>query len=162
MYQLDPQPAKKKASCLGTALKVIGGIVVLFIGLIVVLALMSPAKPVKPTMALADIRAQAQTIPYKDLARDTEQYIGKPVKYDGKIVQVMEDSGSYVLRVNVTKEDGGFWDDTVLVTCDCTKRPLENDIVTLFGTIYGRTSYKTVLGATITLPQISAAAVDIK
>jgi len=162
MYQLDPQPTKKKPGCLGKALKAIGIIVALFVVLIVVAALVSPSKPVKPTMALADIKMQAQTIPYKDLARDTEQYVGKPVKYDGKIIQVMEDSGAYVLRVNVTKKDFGLWDDTVLVTCECQRRPLENDIVTLFGTIYGRTSYKTVLGATVTLPQISAAAVDIQ
>ena len=74
----------------------------------------------------------------------------------------MEGYGSYALCVNITKQAGGFYEDTVLVAFKCEKRVLEDDIVHLIGTVTGRTSYNMVLGATVTLPQIDAAVVDVQ
>ena len=102
-----------------------------------------------------------QEISYEKLARYPDKYKGTKVKLTGEVIQVIESSwtDSINLRVNVTQDEYGYWDDTVLV--DYTYKTegvkiLEDDIITMYGQSEGTESYESVLGATITIPYVTA------
>ena len=112
----------------------------------------------------AAFKKMCEKVSYDDLARYPDEYYLTPVKYKGKVVQVMEDGDDYVLRVNVTKGSYGIYRDTVLV--EYTKadsdngRILEDDIITFYGYAAKTVSYKTVMGATVTIPEVLAIYID--
>jgi len=111
------------------------------------------------TRDLTALRPQAKEVTFEDLARSTELYVNDLVYYTGEVIQVMEEHGSYAMRVNVTKDDRlDMWSDPILVMCNCPVRPLEQDIVEFVAKVDGRQSYQTVLGATVTLPKVTAQA----
>jgi hypothetical protein len=91
---------------------------------------------------------------YDDLARNTEQWTGRLVSLAGQVIQVMEDGKRQVLRVNITKTTYG-WEDTILVVYDDGGRLLDKDVITLVAEVKGRVTYKTVLGAEVTVPQVA-------
>ena len=103
---------------------------------------------------------------YKEIARNPDKYNGKNVKFTGKVVQVSEGYfNSVTIRLNVTRDEYGFYDDTIY--CDYTyssgeSKILEDDIITIYGTCKGSTSYTSVLGANITLPKVDVKYVTIK
>ena len=104
---------------------------------------------------------------YKDIARQPDQFKGKKAIFRGKVIQVSEgiiNSKKVELRVNVTQDEYGFWDDTVYVTYtykDGEPKILEDDIIDMYGTIEGTTTYISVLGAKITIPSFKAKYIDI-
>lgn len=102
-------------------------------------------------------------IPHKELARNTEKYIGKRVVYKGEVIQVLEEWNTTTMRVNVTYKEF-YWDDTILVTKkgeNKNPRVLEEDIIRVYGIVKGRTSYISILGAKITIPEIEAKYIEI-
>jgi len=100
-----------------------------------------------------DVKAQAIQIDYKELARNTESYIGSVVYYRGQVSQVQEGFGdNYALRIAVTL--GSFvWDDHLYVHYSGETRLLEEDIVDLWLRIDGRKTYEALLGNQITIPE---------
>ncbi len=115
--------------------------------------------------ALAIYKAGCQSYSYEEIARNPDEYRGKSAVFTGKVIQVIEGSGSEVqLRVNVTRGDYDWdWDDTIYVSYEMpagSARILEDDVITLYGTLYGTISYESVLGATITLPAVIAEVVE--
>lgn len=107
---------------------------------------------------------------YKTIFRYPDDYKGKLAKFTGQVVQVIENYDeetydSYSYRVNVTKDNWGFYDDTVYVTffsTDKTKpRILEDDIVTVYGKLEDLKTYETIFGESVTIPSISADYIDI-
>ena len=67
------------------------------------------------------------------------------------------------MRVNVTFKDF-YWDDTILVRRkgeNKNPRVLDEDIIRVYGIVKGRTSYISVLGAKITLPEVEAKYIEI-
>lgn len=115
-----------------------------------------------PEELAAAYKAECASVSYDEVARNPDQYDGAKVKFTGEVIQVMEDSGLYTLRVDVTKTSWGY-DDTVLVhyvASDGAPRILEDDVITLYGTMGGMTSYESVMGATITLPVMYAQYVE--
>lgn len=100
-----------------------------------------------------------ETPGYEDVARNPDDWEGKKVAFRGKVIQTMQDGNGYTLRVNVTEGRYGLWDDTILVSYAAKSgeaRILEDDIMTFYGTMKGMYSYKSVLGATITVPLLIA------
>lgn len=97
---------------------------------------------------------------YKDIARNPDNYKGSKAKFTGKVIQVSEGwFNKVVLRVDVTKGEYGIWDDTVYVNykySDGESKILEDDIITMYGTLDGRETYTSVLGAEITIPRFQA------
>ncbi len=97
---------------------------------------------------------------YEELARNADSHKGEKVKYSGRIVQVTNGSdGSVTLRVATS----GNYDDIILV--DYTyqsgqSKLLEDDTVTVYGTIYGDYTYESVMGAHITVPLVLASYID--
>jgi len=130
------------------------------------------AAPATPTLtptpvlsSLDDAKAQAVTIPYEELFRYNERYVGATVRYVGEVLQVQEkeclifcDEGDagYILRVAVTKGSYGFWDDPIWVDYQGTQRFLEDDIITVWGVVEGLQKYTAVLGNQVTIPSIKA------
>ena len=109
-------------------------------------------------------KASCESIAYKDIARNPDNYIGKKVKFTGQVVQVQEDyslfgsSKSITIRLAVTKGTYGFWDDYVYCTytySDGESKILEEDIITIYGECKGDTSYISVLGSSVTLPEVA-------
>lgn len=161
MYDLTQQ--KPKVGCLWRIISVVGAIVVIGIVLIIVIAVVGGSKTKPPPVANASIailKPQTQEVTFEELARNTERYTGKLLYFTGEVIQVVEDSGNYTMRINVTKKDFG-WNDPILVLCNCPVRPLEQDKVEFIAEVDGRHSYKTVLGATVTLPMVTAKAFKI-
>lgn len=92
-------------------------------------------------------------INYYDLARQPDMYKDEKVKLWGRIIQVMEDTGSNQLRLTVND------DYEMVVYCEYDPdlidyRLLEEDMITIYGTSYGLYSYESVMGGKITLPAI--------
>lgn len=101
---------------------------------------------------------------YKEIARNPDNYKGKRAKFQGEVVQVMESGNSCQYRVNITK--GRYsWTDTIYVSytrADSSEaRILEDDIITIYGTLGGNYTYETVMGAEMTIPLIVAEYIDL-
>lgn len=106
----------------------------------------------------SSFKGQCESPSYEDVARNPDDWEGHKVAFTGQVIQVMESNGSYTLRVNVTQ--GRYsWSDTILVSYTAPSgsgRILEDDVLTFYGTMNGMYSYKTVLGATMTVPLLVA------
>lgn len=120
-----------------------------------------------PSMSIEELEESSKEIPYKDLARDPDNYTGELVKFSGEVVQVIESSfGANQYRIAVTKDEYGYYDynDIVYLTYslkDGESRILEDDIVTFYGTYTGLTSYASTLGGKITIPAVEGEYVEI-
>lgn len=101
---------------------------------------------------------------YSELARDPDSYVGKQVKFTGKVIQVTEGLGITAMRVNVTQ--GRYtWSDTMYVTyipASGEGRILEDDIITFYGEMQPLKTYTTVLGASVTIPAVNAKYIDVQ
>ena len=84
---------------------------------------------------------------------------GKKVKFYGKVVQVIEGSGSVQIRLAV---DDNY--DTILLgeysSSTVSSRVLEDDYITIYGTSVGTISYKSTMGGTITIPGVYIDKID--
>lgn len=114
----------------------------------------------EPTTSPEEYKSSCDSVAYKDIARNPDQYNGKNVKFTGKVIQVQESYGNNVVyRISVTKDEYDFWDDTVYVTYklpEGSPNILEDDIVTFYGECKGTKSYTTVLGSKVTIPEVDA------
>lgn len=108
---------------------------------------------------------------YKDIARKPKDYQGKPAKFRGKVLQVLEREDKVVFRIDVTHKENkiyekGFWSDTVYVEYtpldENESRILEDDIVNMYGTLDGLKTYKTVLGSETSIPKLKAKYIEIE
>lgn len=99
-------------------------------------------------------------ITYKQLARNPEDYKYEYCKFKGKVLQVMEGTFLNQMRIAVN----GNYDNVLYVTYNprnLDSRILEDDYVTVYGKSTGIYSYKSVLGATISIPSLSADKVEM-
>lgn len=115
---------------------------------------------VKPIISEDEYKAQCTNIPYINIARNPNDYIGQKAVFRGKVVQVQENSSDIMLRIDVTQNSYGFWDDTIYVDykrkTENETRILKNDIVTIYGEVLGIKNYTAVLGNQISIPHIKA------
>ena len=115
----------------------------------------------------AEYIAACQVYDYKEIARQPDQYKGNKARFRGKVIQVSEgiiNSKKVDLRINVTEGEYGLWDDTIYVKYtykDGEPKVLEDDIVNIYGTIEGTTTYVSVLGSKITIPSLKAEYIEI-
>lgn len=118
-----------------------------------------------------EYKKDCQSYTYEEIARNPSDYEGKKAKFEGEVIQVMESGNDITLRINITKEanefaDGGYlWSDTIYVEytrkTSNESRILEDDIITVYGTMKGTKSYTTILGSETTIPFLQAEYVDI-
>lgn len=94
-------------------------------------------------------------ITYNQLARTPNDYIGKKVKFKGKVIQVLEGTTETQIRLAVN----GDYDSILYCSVPKAKtentRILENDRITIMGISMGLLSYKSTMGGTITIPSVS-------
>ena len=102
-------------------------------------------------------------MPYDDLFRYNEHYIGDIVLYKGKIVQSQNTFGdNYIFRVSVKKSEltNDYYEDILWLNYKGS-RYLEGDIIQFWGKVKGLKEYSAVLGNTVTIPEIDALIVTI-
>lgn len=91
---------------------------------------------------------------YDDMARDTTGKIGTYGKFEGKIIQVMQGTSYTQYRVAIN----GDYDKVMLIEISndkLTSNLLEDDYIYFKGMSMGNVSYKTVLGAKVTVPSMT-------
>ena len=101
---------------------------------------------------------------YKTIFRYAEDYKGKYAKFTGEVIQVQSTSSYSYLRINVTKNEYGFYTDTIFVRYEPFKdatRILEDDIVTVYGTLNGVYTYISIFNQEVTLPYINSKYIEI-
>ena len=113
----------------------------------------------KAAKAAEEARGYETGITYDQLARTPDDFKGKKVKFYGKVVQVIEGSGSVQIRLAV---DDNY--DTILLgeysSSTVSSRVLEDDYITIYGTSVGTISYKSTMGGTITIPGVYIDKID--
>lgn len=101
-----------------------------------------------------------ESVSYKKIARNPDDYEGKQLKFSGKVVQVMEGDDETQIRLATD----GEYDDVVLVGYDPSimdERILEDDTVTVYGTSVGLITYESTMGGNITIPALVADKITI-
>lgn len=115
----------------------------------------------------SDFKNECKKYTFEELARNPEKIKGKKVKLTGQVIQTYESSwsSSVDLRINITKNEYGFYSDVIYATYilpNGTDKILEDDIITIWGTAEGDYSYTSVLGTKVTLPKINVKYIEIK
>jgi len=119
----------------------------------------------KEIISEEEYKSQCEHISYEDIARNPDGFKGKKAVFRGKVLQVLEDGNDVVLRIDVTEDKYGFWDDTIYVeytrkSAD-ENRILEDDIVMVYGRIKGIKTYKALLGNNISIPHLEAEYINL-
>ena len=109
-------------------------------------------------------KRECKRLTYEEIARNPERYKGSYAKFEGEVIQVIENGDEYTLRVCITESYdswfGSSWSDAIYVTYTKAQanesRILENDIVTMYGVLDGTITYETIWGNSLTVPNFNA------
>lgn len=116
-------------------------------------------------MSEADYKSACEEVTYKELAKNADKYEGKKLKFTGQVQQVAYDSesGESEYLVAVTKDEYDFYDDNIYLyyNVGSKEKIIEEDIIAIYGEGSGEKSYTSVLGASITVPAVTAVYVDV-
>lgn len=106
------------------------------------------------------IEAEGATPTYEQLARNPDDWQGKPIKLTGQVVQVVDQK---TLRVAITEDKYGLWSDAVIVIRK-TEQPriLEDDIVKIWGLGDGIQRYIAIFGQSVEAPRVAAVAIKVE
>lgn len=105
---------------------------------------------------IANYKASAKSIPYNQLSKDADRYSGERVTYTGQVFQIQESGGYGYMLLSVTDEGYGFWTDNIWVNFDRSTNFVEEDIVTIWGSVVGSKSYETQIGGETFVPEVDA------
>ena len=125
--------------------------------------LQSESYTLTPEEIKAQYISQCQSIAYDNLARTPDDYKGTKVKMSGYVLQVASEATSSYEYSAYRVATRGRYDNVVYLRVDnygTGRRILEDDKISFYGESDGLMSYKTVMGATMTIPQITAKYVD--
>ena len=109
----------------------------------------------------ATYKAQCKTIDFRALNKNPDAYKGQKYFATGQVVQIMEGLGTTNIRLNVTRDKWGYWDDTIYVTYQGSIPAYEESIIRVWGEVKGSYTYTSVAGWTITLPWVEARYVEV-
>ena len=99
-----------------------------------------------------------KTYNYKEIFRNSDEYLNKHAKFTGEVIQVYEEDGYYSIRINITKDEYGYYEDTILAYTPVNVmkgRILEGDVLTIYGRLVGIETYESIFGQAITIPAIN-------
>lgn len=98
-------------------------------------------------------------IKYNELARTPDDYLGKKVKFSGKVIQVIEGDGEVQIRFAVNSNYDtvlfGVYDSDIV-----SSRVLEDDKITIYGKSTGLLTYQSTMGGDITIPSVRIEKID--
>lgn len=175
-YSTQIEKNKKGKGCLISGLVVVGIFVLIFLfaswGVSDIdESTNSKSTTQETTQSKSDFIDTCKEYTYKEIARNPEKYKGNHAKFKGQVIQVQENGNDIVLRVNVTAEEnefveGGYlWEDTIYVEytrkSNTESRILEDDIITMYGTLNGLKEYSSVMKSQVNIPYLIAEFVDI-
>ena len=104
-----------------------------------------------------DFISKTSKYSYKEIFRNSEKYVGNYAVFTGIVEQVLDENSFFSVRMNVTKDEYGYYDDTVFAFVPkeyFEGRILENDIVTVYGRLDELMTYQSIFGQDITVPFI--------
>ena len=141
---------------------VLGGIIILAVFVWIII---TPASPESQAiskyekMSLNEMKGlDAYRFDMTSLARNPDQFAGDFVSFDGKIIQTQQTGANYILRVSagsgIAEGTQDVWVSYKLKSGE--DRPLEGDRVEVYGVFTGLKTYTTVLGASKTIPEVTA------
>jgi hypothetical protein len=100
-----------------------------------------PTQPLPDNSACVDpasLRQRAVVVDFKALNKNPDAFSGKIAQFSGKIDQISETSdGSGWMRLAVTRDEYGIYDDDVYVEYNTHTDAVEKDIVTVYGFLTG-------------------------
>lgn len=106
-------------------------------------------------------RSKAKSIEYKRLEKNPDRYKGEYVKYTGQIIQIQEGDDMTAMRLSVSKDSWGWSAETVVwVEYAGLTDFIEDDVVTIYGDIYGSYEYTSQAGWEISIPGIIAESIE--
>ena len=112
---------------------------------------------IKAEQDAAAKKANAKTIDYPQLKKNPDRYKGEYVKYKGKILQILEGDNVTNIRLAVTPNSYGYdVNDVIFIEYAGYTDYVDDDIITVYGEIYGSYSYKSQAGFDISLPGLIA------
>lgn len=119
----------------------------------------SNSPPPKLTVAeIAEAKARSIELDYDTLYRNIETHEGKVIHFQGEVVQVIiKGEQRFDFRVAMNGEH-----DQMVFLRYSGNRVLDGDIIEVWGSVEGLHSYKSVLGATITIPDIESLHAEIE
>ncbi|WP_437832575.1 hypothetical protein ACQRXC_23735 (plasmid) [Niallia taxi] len=106
-------------------------------------------------------KANAQPIKYAQFKKNPDRHTGEYVKYEGQIIQIMEGDDLTQIRLAVTQDSFGWnSNDLIFVEYDGLTDFVEEDVVTIYGEVYGSYNYESQAGWDITLPAVLADTIE--
>lgn len=116
----------------------------------------------KETLLSRDRMTYTEDITYETLARYPDKNIDKPVKFDGKIIQMIGAVDSNYTAIRMAVDDDYNHVLLVVYANDVIDgKLLENDRITIYGGYVGQYSYTSTLNKPITIPQVEAVMIDL-
>lgn len=109
-----------------------------------------------------DFISSCSSVVYQDVERSPDSYKGKNVCIEGTVIQVTEGWFDSVIYRVATDSHGNadIWYVTYTRSSD-EERILEDDHVVIYGVCDGVETYKTVLGASVTIPALKAKYIEV-
>lgn len=99
------------------------------------------------------------TLSYDALARNTDDYRGKLVRYSGRVLQISPITDSTVYRVAVDGNSSNvLWAEAIGTSM--VDAILNDDMVVVYGVVHEETSYEATSGARIYLPSVLAVRIE--
>jgi hypothetical protein len=96
----------------------------------------------------------AETIPYAQLQKDPNAYVGKKVVFRGRIFQIQQEGNRGIMLLSVTDEGYDLWTDEVWVNYTGKVSGAEEDFLTVYGIITGQKTFETQAGGSRYVPEI--------
>ena len=112
--------------------------------------------------SLQTLKKEAQKISYKQLTKDPNSFMGKTASFTGQILEIQQSGDTGILRLSVTNLGYGIWDpnDVIYVTYNKATQAVQDDIVTVTGTLTGTETYTSQANYQITIPSMNICSVE--
>ena len=122
----------------------------------------SPTPSASPITEAA-YKASAKTIPYVQLEKDPASLRGTVVTYKGQVVQYDSATTTSNLRINVTPDGFGGYNDTIWLDVDPaqTTKVFRSTVIQFWGDVVGPYTYTSTANSQITIPEINAKYIQV-
>ena len=105
---------------------------------------------------------QVTKVSYKQLEKDPNSFSGTVTTFTGQVLQIQQSGNDGVMRLSVTNKGYGIWSpsDVIYVTYHQPTDAVDDDIVSVTGTLTGSETYTSQAGFQITIPSMDVCSVN--